>query len=45
MPAEEVVDAIADAANTGEPGDGKIFVLPIEDAYQVRTGKTGQDAV
>ncbi|MWV41731.1 ammonium transporter [Natrialba sp. INN-245] len=45
VPAEEVVDAIADAANTGEPGDGKVFVLPIEDAYQVRTGKTGQDAV
>ncbi|WP_049928608.1 ammonium transporter [Halopiger goleimassiliensis] len=45
VPAQEVVEAIADAANTGEPGDGKIFVLPIEDAYQVRTGKTGQDAV
>ncbi|RQG93992.1 ammonium transporter [Natrarchaeobius chitinivorans] len=42
---ENVVEAIADAANTGEPGDGKIFVLPVENAYQVRTGKTGKDAV
>lgn len=45
IPAEEVVNAIRDAANTGEPGDGKIFVIPIEDAYQVRTGNTGPDAV
>ncbi|WP_394341340.1 ammonium transporter [Natrarchaeobius oligotrophus] len=45
VPADEVVEAIADAANTGEPGDGKIFVVPVENAYQVRTGKTGQDAV
>ncbi|OIB55595.1 ammonium transporter [Natrialba sp. SSL1] len=45
IPADEVVDAIADAANTGEPGDGKIFVLPVADAYQVRTGKTGTEAI
>ncbi|QFU82013.1 ammonium transporter [Natronorubrum aibiense] len=45
IPAGEVVDAIGEAANTGEPGDGKIFVVPVEDAYQVRTGKTGPDAV
>ncbi|GAB3666873.1 ammonium transporter [Halopiger thermotolerans] len=45
IPADEVVDAIGEAANTGEPGDGKIFVIPVESAYQVRTGKTGQDAV
>jgi nitrogen regulatory protein PII len=45
IPAQDVVDAIADAANTGEPGDGKIFVLPVEDAVQVRTGDTGPDAV
>ena len=44
-PVEDVVEAIADAAQTGEKGDGKIFVLPVEDAYQVRTGKTGPDAV
>ncbi|WP_255666094.1 ammonium transporter [Haladaptatus sp. DYF46] len=45
IPAEDVVDAIRDAANTGEPGDGKIFIIPVEDAYQVRTGKRGADAV
>ncbi|GAB3040065.1 ammonium transporter [Natronobiforma cellulositropha] len=45
IPAEDVVDAIRDAANTGEPGDGKIFVLPVDGAYQVRTGKSGTDAV
>jgi len=45
IPAQDVVDAIADAANTGEPGDGKIFVLPVEDAVQVRTGDSGPEAV
>jgi nitrogen regulatory protein P-II 1 len=45
VPAEEVVDAIADAAHTGEKGDGKVFVLPVESALQIRTGKTGTDAV
>jgi len=45
IPAEDVVDAIADAAHTGEPGDGKIFVLPVESALQVRTGNTGTEAV
>jgi nitrogen regulatory protein PII len=45
VPAEDVVDAIAEAAHTGEKGDGKIFVLPVADAYQVRTGNTGTDAV
>ncbi|AFK17834.1 P-II family nitrogen regulator [Haloferax mediterranei ATCC 33500] len=44
-PAEDVADAIADAAHTGEKGDGKIFILPVENAIQVRTGKTGRDAV
>ncbi|TVT86918.1 P-II family nitrogen regulator, partial [Haloferax volcanii] len=41
----DVVDAIADAAQTGEKGDGKIFVLPVESAVQVRTGKEGETAV
>jgi nitrogen regulatory protein PII len=45
IPSEEVVDAIADAANTGEKGDGKIFVLPVSDAIQIRTGKRGPEAV
>jgi nitrogen regulatory protein PII len=45
VPAEDVVDAIAEAAHTGDPGDGKIFVLDVESAYQIRTGKTGPEAV
>ncbi|MFB6137599.1 MAG: P-II family nitrogen regulator [Halobacteriaceae archaeon] len=45
VPAEDVVDAIAEAAHTGEPGDGKVFVLPVESARQIRTGKTGMEAV
>jgi nitrogen regulatory protein PII len=45
IPADDVVDAIADAANTGEKGDGKIFVLPVSDAIQIRTGKRGPEAV
>ncbi|MFC6731171.1 MULTISPECIES: ammonium transporter [unclassified Haladaptatus] len=45
VPAAEVVEAIRNAANTGEPGDGKIFVIPVEDALQVRTGNSGMGAV
>ena len=42
---EDVADAIADAAHTGEHGDGKVFVLPVAEAYQIRTGEVGPDAV
>jgi nitrogen regulatory protein P-II 1 len=45
IPADDVVDAIREAANTGEPGDGKIFVIDVEKAVQVRTGKEGTVAV
>jgi nitrogen regulatory protein PII len=45
IPAEDVVDAIAEGAHTGEPGDGKVFVLPVEAATQIRTGQTGTEAV
>ena len=45
VPAEDVVSAIREAAHTGEKGDGKIFVLPVEDAVQVRTGERGPEAV
>jgi nitrogen regulatory protein PII len=44
-PAEDVVEAIREAAHTGDPGDGKIFVIDIEEAVQVRTGKVGREAV
>jgi nitrogen regulatory protein P-II 1 len=39
------VEAIRKAASTGEIGDGKIFVLPVEDAIRIRTGEHGEDAV
>ena len=45
IPTEDVVAAIRDAANTGEPGDGKIFVLDVADTVQVRTGADGTEAV
>lgn len=40
-----VVDAIVKGARTGEIGDGKIFIFPIEDAIRVRTGDSGTCAV
>ena len=45
IPADDVVEAIKEGAHTGEKGDGKVFVLPVDSATQIRTGKTGPDAV
>jgi nitrogen regulatory protein P-II 1 len=42
---DKVVQAIVDAANTGRIGDGKIFVLPMEETIRIRTGERGPDAV
>ena len=42
---DKVVEAIVGAANTGRIGDGKIFVLPLEEAIRIRTGERGSDAV
>lgn len=42
---EAVIDAILKAAQTGKIGDGKIFVLPVEQAIRIRTGEAGADAV
>ena len=42
---DEVVTAIAEKANTGKIGDGKIFVLSLEQALRIRTGERGKDAV
>jgi nitrogen regulatory protein PII len=42
---ESVVEAIARSANTGRIGDGKIFVLPVEDAVRIRTGERGENAL
>ena len=38
---EKTVQAIIDNARTGEIGDGRIFVLPVDDAYRIRTGEHG----
>jgi len=40
-----IVDAIMKAARTGKIGDGKVFVLPAEQVYRIRTGEMGPDAV
>ncbi len=39
------VRALVDAARTGEVGDGKIFVIPVEKVYRIRTGEEDVDAV
>jgi nitrogen regulatory protein P-II 2 len=43
--ADQVVEAIGNAAKTGQIGDGKIFVAPIEQAVRIRTGETDVDAL
>jgi nitrogen regulatory protein PII len=42
---EEVISAIAEAANTGKIGDGKIFVAPVSDVIRIRTGERGEAAL
>ncbi|ERS43898.1 MULTISPECIES: P-II family nitrogen regulator [Corynebacterium] len=42
---EAIVDAIVDAACTGEIGDGKIWIAPVEDVIRVRTGERGEKAI
>jgi nitrogen regulatory protein P-II 1 len=42
---DKVVNAIVEAAGTGRIGDGKIFILPLEEAIRIRTGERGPDAV
>ena len=42
--AQDVVDIIINAAQTGEIGDGKIFLTPVADVVRIRTGETGEDA-
>jgi nitrogen regulatory protein P-II 1 len=43
--AQAAVDAILRAAKTGEIGDGKIFVFPLESAVRIRTGEKGDQAI
>ncbi len=42
---ERAVEAIQQAAHTGRIGDGKIFILPVEEAVRVRTGERGTEAI
>jgi nitrogen regulatory protein P-II 1 len=42
---EEVMDSICDTARTGKIGDGKIFVLPVEECVRIRTGERGEQAL
>jgi nitrogen regulatory protein P-II 2 len=42
---DQVTDALSAAAKTGQIGDGKIFVTPIERALRIRTGETNADAI
>src|SRR5213596_3031903 len=43
--AERVIEAIISAAKTGKVGDGKIFVVNLEQVYRIRTGETGDAAI
>ncbi len=43
--ADEVVKAIVTAARTGEIGDGRVFVSPVEQAIRIRTGESGEETV
>ena len=42
---DTVVQTLIETNQTGKPGDGKIFVLPISDSIRVRTGETGEKAL
>ena len=39
---EQVLDALSKAAHTGQAGDGKVFVIPVQDALRIRTGERGE---
>ena len=42
---EATTNAIIEGARTGEIGDGKIFILPIDECIRIRTGETGHEAI
>ena len=43
--ASQALDAVKEAANTGNIGDGKIFVISVDEVVRIRTGETGESAV
>lgn len=42
---DKIVSAILESARTGAIGDGKIFILPVEEAIRIRTGERGKEAI
>ncbi len=42
---EKTVKAVLTSARTGEIGDGKIFIIPIEESYRIRTGEKGDESL
>ncbi len=42
---EKVVETIMKTAQTGRVGDGKIFIIPVEDVIRIRTGERGEQAI
>ncbi|MFH1157358.1 MAG: P-II family nitrogen regulator [Pseudomonadota bacterium] len=42
---DDVIEAIQNAARTGRIGDGKIFIIPVENVVRVRTGERGKEAI
>jgi nitrogen regulatory protein P-II 2 len=42
---DAIIEAISSKAKTGQIGDGKIFVSPVEQVYRIRTGETGAEAL
>lgn len=42
---ERAVEAIKTAAHSGRIGDGKIFIIPVDDALRIRTGESGPEAI
>jgi nitrogen regulatory protein P-II 1 len=43
--ADKVVDEIIEAAKTDKIGDGKVFIMPIDEAIRIRTGERGEEAI
>jgi nitrogen regulatory protein PII len=43
--AEQVLEAVCNVARTGKAGDGKVWIVELEQALRVRTGETGPDAI
>ena len=42
---QTIVDTVLKHARTGQVGDGKVFVMPVEEVYRVRTGESGEDTL